>query len=114
MALVRMKQPVLLLTAAGLLTGCAATLAPHTPYIPVVRDRGQAEARLSTGLNGTELQLGYQLTEHLVLNTSLLNTSLLNTPLLNTSLLNASLLNTSSRRPPFNAASGPQRRHHPD
>ncbi|MDQ2794922.1 MAG: hypothetical protein M3Y12_13095 [Bacteroidota bacterium] len=68
-----MKQPLLLLIGAGLLAGCAVTLAPHTPYIPVVRDRGQAEARFSTGLNGTELQLGYQLTEHLVLNTSLLS-----------------------------------------
>jgi hypothetical protein len=68
-----MKQLVLLLIGAGLLAGCAVTLAPHTPYIPVVRDRGQAEARLSTGLNGTELQLGYQLTNHLVLNTSLLS-----------------------------------------
>ena len=68
-----MKQLILLLIGAGLLAGCAATLAPHTPYIPVVRDRGQAEARLSTGLNGTELQLGYQLTDHLVLNTSLLS-----------------------------------------
>ena len=63
---------VFLMLGAGWLSGCVYTLAPHTPYLPVVRDRGQAEARVSTGLNGSELQVGYQLSNKLVLHTALL------------------------------------------
>lgn len=58
---------------AALLTGCAPTLVPHTPYLPTIRDRGQTEIRVSTGLNGSELQAGYQATDKLVLHTALLN-----------------------------------------
>lgn len=64
---------LLLTPVAGLLSGCIYTLAPHTPYLPVIRDRGQAEARVSTGLNGSELQLGYQVTDKLVLHAALLS-----------------------------------------
>lgn len=64
---------LLLTLVAGLLSGCVYTLAPHTPYLPVIRDQGQAEARLSTGFNGSELQLGYQVTDKLVLHTALLS-----------------------------------------
>ncbi|OGX82591.1 hypothetical protein BEN47_04220 [Hymenobacter lapidarius] len=38
----------------------------------MIRDRGQAEARLSTGFSGTELQAGYQVTDKLVVHTALL------------------------------------------
>ena len=60
-----MKQRVLL-ALVGLLAGCAPTLAPHTSYIPLVRERGEAEARVATGIGGSEIQLGYQLTTRLV------------------------------------------------
>ena len=56
-----------------LLTGCAPTLVPHTAYLPTIRDRGQTEIRISTGLNGSELQAGYQATNQLVLHAALLN-----------------------------------------
>ena len=69
-----MKQLLLLAGAAGLLAGCAPTLAPHTPYIPVIREKGQFEARVATGLGGSELQLGYNITNRLVLHTGLLST----------------------------------------
>ena len=59
--------------AIGLLAGCAPTLVPHAAYLPLIRDRGQAEARLSTGLNGSELQLAYQVTDKFVLHSALLN-----------------------------------------
>ena len=67
-----MKQIILASCGASLLSGCAVTLAPHVPYLPMIRDRGQAEARLSTGFSGSELQLGYQVTDKLVLHTALL------------------------------------------
>ena len=67
-----MKQ-VLPAFAIGLLVGCAPTLIPHAAYLPLIRDRGQAEARLSTGLNGSELQMAYQATDKLVLHAALLN-----------------------------------------
>lgn len=60
-----MKQR-LLLAMVGLLAGCAPTLAPHTSYIPLVRERGEAEARVATGVGGSEVQFGYQLTNRLV------------------------------------------------
>lgn len=68
-----MKLPVLFSLAALFLAGCARTLVPHTAYIPLIRDRGQAEIRVSTGFNGSELQAGYAITDHLVLHTALLN-----------------------------------------
>lgn len=68
-----MKHKLLLVMGSGLLWGCASTLAPHTPYLPVIRDRGQAEARVSTGLNGSEMQVGYQITDKLVLHAALLD-----------------------------------------
>ena len=40
---------------ATLLMGCARTLVPHTAYLPTIRDRGQAEIRVSTGFNSSEL-----------------------------------------------------------
>ena len=58
---------------ATLLTGCAPTLVPHTAYLPTIRDRGQAEIRVSTGFNGSELQAGYQATDKMVLHAALLN-----------------------------------------
>ena len=67
-----MKQIILLSCVASILSGCAVTLAPHIPYLPMIRDKGQAEARLSTGFSGSELQLGYQVTDKLVLHTALL------------------------------------------
>ena len=68
-----MRLQILLAFGTGLLVGCAPTLAPHTPYLPVLRDQGRAEARLSTGIGGSQLQLGYQLTNQLVLHTELLS-----------------------------------------
>jgi|GEM_PF-5885655 len=68
-----MKPQLLVAFGAGLLVGCAPTLAPHTPYLPALRDQGQVEARLSTGLGGSQLQLGYQLSNRLVLHTELLS-----------------------------------------
>ena len=56
-----------------LLAGCAPTLVPHTAYLPTIRDRGQAEIRVSTGFNGSELQAGYQATDKLILHAALLN-----------------------------------------
>lgn len=56
----------LLLALVGLLAGCAPTLAPHSSYIPLVREQGEAEARVATGVGGSEIQLGYQLTNRLV------------------------------------------------
>ena len=58
---------------ATLLTGCAPTLVPHTAYLPTIRDRGQAEIRVSTGFNGSELQAGYQASDKLILHAALLN-----------------------------------------
>ncbi len=66
------KRLLLTCLLPGVVSGCAVTLAPHAPYLPMIRDRGQAEARLSTGLIGSELQLGYQVTDKLVLHTALL------------------------------------------
>jgi hypothetical protein len=40
--------------------------------LPVLREQGQAEVRASTGLSGTELQLAYQVTNNLVVHSSLL------------------------------------------
>lgn len=62
----------LLPAAAGifLIVGCTPTLVPHTPYLPMLRDKGQIEARISTGLKGEEMQLGYQATKRLVLHVS--------------------------------------------
>ncbi|SFQ39767.1 hypothetical protein [Hymenobacter arizonensis] len=45
--------------------------------MPVIRDKGQGEAALATGLNGTELKAGYQLTDKLIVHTSLLQYGLL-------------------------------------
>ena len=56
-----------------MLAGCTATLAPHTPYLPVLCSRGEAEARVGTGAGGSEVQLGYQATNRLVLHTGLLS-----------------------------------------
>ena len=64
---------VLITLVAGLLVGCAPTLAPHSPYIPVLRERGEAEVRLGTGIGGSELQLAYQATDNLVLHGGLLH-----------------------------------------
>ncbi|MET4075742.1 hypothetical protein [Hymenobacter sp. UYCo722] len=58
---------------ATLLAGCAPTLVPHTAYLPTIRDRGMVEIRASTGLNGSELQAGYQATDKLILHAALLN-----------------------------------------
>ena len=58
---------------ATLLTGCAPTLVPHTAYLPTIRDRGQAEIRVSTGFNRIELQAGYQASDKLILHAALLN-----------------------------------------
>ncbi len=68
-----MKKFALLGLAAALLAGCAPTLAPHTPYLPMLRARGNTEVRVATGFGGSELQLGYQATSRLVLHTSLLD-----------------------------------------
>lgn len=57
----------LLLATAGLLAGCAPTLVPHTAYIPLLRERGEAEARVATGAGGSGIQLGYQLTNRVVM-----------------------------------------------
>ena len=62
-----------LLLGAGWLSGCVYTLAPHTPYLPVLRNRGEAEARVGTGIGGSEVQFGYQATDRLVLHTGLLS-----------------------------------------
>ena len=74
------KAPVIMVRkylVAGLTitlsTGCSPTLVPHTPYLPTIRDRGQAEVWVSTGFNGSELQAGYQATDKLVLHAALLN-----------------------------------------
>lgn len=64
-----MKQ-FLLMAIVGFLAGCAPTLVPHTPYLPLLRAKGQAEARIATGFKGEELQLGYQVTNRLVLHAS--------------------------------------------
>ncbi len=69
-----MKQRLLVVFGAGLLAGCAPTLAPHSPYMPLTREKGQAEARVATGLGGTELLVGYQVTNGLVLHGGLLST----------------------------------------
>ncbi|HEX8329927.1 MAG TPA: hypothetical protein VF629_20490 [Hymenobacter sp.] len=65
--------------AAFLLAGCARTLVPHTAYIPLTRDQGQAEIRISTGTNASELQAGYQVTNKLVVHTALLSKGRLST-----------------------------------
>ena len=67
-----MKPLLLFVCGTALLSGCAVTLAPHVPYLPVIRDRGQAEARVSTGFSGSELQLGYQLSDKVVVHGALL------------------------------------------
>ena len=67
-----MKHFLLVSCIGSVLSGCAVTLAPHIPYLPTIRNRGQAEARLSTGFSGSELQLGYQVTDKLVVHTALL------------------------------------------
>jgi hypothetical protein len=67
-----MKQILLCACGTGLLSGCAVTLAPHTPYLPLIRDKGQAEARVSTGFSGNELQLGYQVTDKLIVHSAFL------------------------------------------
>ena len=59
-----MRQHLLSVCGAAVLSGCAVTLAPHVPYLPMIRDRGQAEARFSTGFGGSELQLGYQISDN--------------------------------------------------
>ncbi|MBF9236400.1 hypothetical protein I2I05_03235 [Hymenobacter sp. BT683] len=68
-----MKQLLLLSCSAGVLSGCAVTLAPHTPYIPVIRDKGQTELAVATGVNGSELKGGYQLTDKLLVHAALLD-----------------------------------------
>ena len=67
------EKHLVAILAAALLTGCAPTLVPHTAYLPTIRDRGQAEIRVSTGFNGSELQAGYLATDKLVLHAALLN-----------------------------------------
>lgn len=72
-----MKHPLRLVFtvfALVLLAGCAPTLAPHTPYLPMMRSQGEAEAHLVSSPTGRELelQLGYQATSRLVLHTALL------------------------------------------
>lgn len=75
-ALAAMKHPLpfALVFAFLLLPGCAPTLAPHTPYLPMLRAKGEAEARILSGPLGkeVELQLGYQATDRLVIHTALL------------------------------------------
>ena len=66
-------QRFIIALGTGLLAGCTVTLAPHTPYLPVLRGRGEAEARVGTGIGGSEVQLGYQATDRLVLHTGLLS-----------------------------------------
>ena len=68
-----MKSFSFVTCVALLLTGCAPTLAPHGPYLPILRSRGEVEARVSTGLAGSELQAGYQATSRLVLHAAFLN-----------------------------------------
>lgn len=67
-----MRKLLLLSWAAGALSGCAVTLAPHTPYIPLIQERGQTEVKLSSSVTAKklELQLGYQLTSRVVLHAS--------------------------------------------
>ena len=57
---------------ASTLCGCAVTLAPTTPYIPLIQEKGQAEAKLSTNVTAkqVELQPGYQLSNRVVLHAS--------------------------------------------
>ena len=66
-------QRYIIALSMGLLAGCTVTLAPHTPYLPVLRSRGEAEAHVGTGIGGSEVQLGYQATDRLVLHTGLLS-----------------------------------------
>ncbi|WP_310394522.1 hypothetical protein [Hymenobacter sp.] len=67
-----MIKTLLLTFVVALLVGCAPTLVPHIAYLPVIREKGQAEARVSTGFNGSELQVGYQVTDKLVVHSALL------------------------------------------
>ena len=71
--LTSMKSLLFPALAALLLAGCAPTIAPHVPYLPLLRHKGQAEARATLGLLGkkAEFQLGYQATDRLVLHTAL-------------------------------------------
>lgn len=73
MALGAVKLLIPFSLAAFFLVGCARTLVPHTVYIPLVKDRGQAEVRISTGTNASEVQAGYQATDRLVVHLALLN-----------------------------------------
>ena len=67
------KRTFLMVLAGALLAGCAPTLVPHTAYLPTTRDRGQTEISVSTGLNGSELLVGHQITDKLVLHAAGLN-----------------------------------------
>ena len=67
-----MKHALFWLLTSGLMVGCAPTLAPHIPYLPAVRTKGEVEVGGTTGLTGNELTIGYQATSRLVLNSSLL------------------------------------------
>lgn len=70
-----MKQ-LFLIAATSLLTGCAYTFVPHTPYLPATQNKGEIEARFASNLNlsRADLQVGYQATERLVLHTAFLGT----------------------------------------
>jgi len=72
-----MRQLLLSVCGAAVLSGCAVNLAPTTPYIPVIQERGQAEVKLSSSITAKqlELQLGYQLTDRVVLHASGLSLS---------------------------------------
>ena len=67
-----MKQLLPIVCGVVALSGCAVTLAPTTPYIPLIEERGQAEVKLSSSITARqlELQLGYQLTDRVVLHAS--------------------------------------------
>lgn len=67
-----MKHSLLWLLASGLIVGCAPTLAPHIPYLPTVRTKGEVEAGGTIGRSSRQLIVGYQATDRLVLNSSLL------------------------------------------
>lgn len=66
-----MKRPRafnwLLFGLGSALPACAPLLAPPTPYVPLVRARGEAELHLGAGLSGNELQAAYAATDALVL-----------------------------------------------
>ena len=71
LAIMKCLLPPALAVAA--ITGCAPTIAPHVPYLPLLQRKGQVEARATVGPTGkkAEFQLGYQATDRLVLHAAL-------------------------------------------